>query len=128
MTTSTSSAVSLLLVDDSRVSRMMIRTLVLAKRPDWTVVEAASGDEALSLAAAQAFHYCTMDINMPGMLGTEAAERLLRDFPALRLALFSANIQESQRSRAAGLGAKFVAKPVSEKSVAEALEFFEAAA
>lgn len=107
---------------------MMIRTLVLAKRPEWTVVEAASGDEALALAATQAFHYCTMDINMPGMLGTEAAERLLRDFPALRLALFSANIQESQRSRAAELGAKFVAKPVSEKSVAEALEFFEAAA
>lgn len=128
MTSTTSSATSLLLVDDSRVSRMMIRTLLQAKRPDWTVVEAASGEEALALAAAQPFQYCTMDINMPGMLGTEAAEKLLRDFPGMRLALFSANVQESQRTRAAELGVKFVAKPVSEKSIAEALQFFEAVA
>jgi len=123
----TETTASLLLVDDSRVSRMMIRTLLQAKRPGWTVVEAASGDEALALAAAQSFRFCTMDINMPGMLGTEAAEQLLHDFPSMRLALFSANIQESQRTRAAELGAKFVAKPVSEKSITEALEFFEAA-
>ncbi|MCX7277868.1 MAG: response regulator [Burkholderiales bacterium] len=127
MTETTSSAISVLLVDDSRVSRMMIRTLLQAKRPGWTLVEASNGDEALALAAAQPFQFCTMDINMPGMLGTDAAELLLRDFPGMRLALFSANIQETQRTRAAELGAKFVAKPVSEKSITEALAFFEAA-
>lgn len=123
--TTTSPAVSLLIVDDSRVSRMMIRTLVQGKRPDWTLVEAASGDEALVLANAQTFTYCTMDINMPGILGTDAAELLKRDHPDLRLALFSANIQESQKTRAAELGVKFVAKPVSEKSVTEAITYFE---
>ncbi|WP_295958845.1 response regulator [Rhodoferax sp.] len=123
--TTTTPAVALLIVDDSRVSRMMIRTLVLAKRPTWTLVEATNGDEALALAATQPFTYCTMDINMPGMLGTDAAEHLKRDYPALRLALFSANIQESQKTRAAELGVKFVAKPVSDKSVTEALTFFE---
>ncbi|MEO6856054.1 MAG: response regulator [Rhodoferax sp.] len=126
MTTPTP-ATSLLIVDDSRVSRMMIRTLVQAKRPSWTLVEATSGDEALALAVAQTFTYCTMDINMPGMLGTDAAERLKRDHPGLRLALFSANIQESQKTRAAELGVKFVAKPVSDKSVTEAITFFESA-
>ncbi|WP_394789594.1 response regulator transcription factor [Rhodoferax sp.] len=118
-------ATTLLIVDDSRVSRMMIRTLLQAKRPDWTLLEAVSGAEALAMAAAQPVDYCTMDINMPGMLGTEAAEQLLRDHTGLRLALFSANIQESQKSRAVELGVKFVAKPVSEKSIAEALAFFE---
>jgi CheY-like chemotaxis protein len=121
---------TLLIVDDSRVSRMMIRTLVKAKRPDWTVVEAGTGDEALAMAAVEpfAFTYCTMDINMPGMLGTDAAEHLMREHPTLRLALFSANIQESQKTRAAELGVKFVAKPVSDKSVTEALNFFESLA
>ncbi len=120
MTTTT-----LLIVDDSRVSRMMIRTLVKAKRPEWVLSEAGTGDEAVAMAAAQTFTYCTMDINMPGMLGTDAAELLLRAHPTLRLALFSANIQESQKTRAAELGVKFVAKPVSDKSVTEALTFFE---
>ncbi len=123
--TTTNSTTTLLIVDDSRVSRMMIRTLVLAKRPEWTLVEASTGAEALELAATQSFTYCTMDINMPGMLGTDAAEQLVRDHPGLRLSLFSANIQESQKTRAAELGVKFVAKPVSDKSVTEALAFFE---
>lgn len=121
----TTPAAALLIVDDSRVSRMMIRTLVQTKRPTWTLVEATSGDEARALAATQTFTYCTMDINMPGMLGTDAAEHLKHDYPGLRIALFSANIQESQKTRAAELGVKFVAKPVSEKSVTEALTFFE---
>jgi two-component system chemotaxis response regulator CheY len=125
MTQTTPSSVALLIVDDSRVSRMMIRTLMLAKRPAWTLVEAATGAEALEIAATRKLDYCTMDINMPGMLGTEAAEQLVRDYPALKLTLFSANIQESQKTRAVELGVKFVAKPVSEKSVVEALAFFE---
>ena len=125
MTITSTSGPTLLIVDDSRVSRMMIRTLVLANRPMWTLVEAANGDEALALAATQTFDYCTMDINMPGMPGTDAAAHLKRDYPALRLALFSANIQESQKVRAGELGVKFVAKPVSDKSVTEALTFFE---
>lgn len=116
---------TLLIVDDSRVSRLMIRSLVVAKRPAWTLVEAGSGDEALALVAKQCPDYCTMDINMPGLLGTDAAEQIKRDHPSIRLALFSANIQESQKTRASQIGVKFVAKPVSEKSVLEALAYFE---
>jgi len=116
---------TLLIVDDSRVSRMMIRGLVVAKRPQWTVVEAANGQDALQVVGQQKIDFCTMDINMPGLLGTDAAEQIARDHPGLRLALFSANIQESQKTRASQIGVKFVAKPVSEKSVLEALDFFE---
>jgi CheY-like chemotaxis protein len=116
---------TLLIVDDSRVSRMMIRSLVASKRPAWTVVEAGSGEEALTRVAAQCPDYCTMDINMPGVLGTDAAEQIKRENPNVRLALFSANIQESQKARASEIGVKFVAKPVNEKSVLEALAYFE---
>ncbi len=119
---------TLLIVDDSRVSRMLIRSLVLAKRPHWAVIEAASGDEALQVMGQQAVDFCTMDINMPGLLGTDAAERIAQDHPSVRLTLFSANIQESQKARASQIGVKFVAKPVSEKSVLEAVGFFEGAA
>ena len=116
---------SVLVVDDSRVSRMLIRSLLLAHFPQWTITEAASGDEALVLASRQSFDFCTMDINMPGLSGTDAAERLLTMQPAVRVALFSANIQESQQVRAAQLGVRFVAKPVTEKSVALAVTYFQ---
>lgn len=116
---------TLLIVDDSRVSRMLIRTFVLAKHPQWIIIEAASGNEALEIVDRDTPNYCTMDINMPGIQGGDAAEQILGKYPGIRVAIFSANTQESQQTRAAILGARFVAKPVTEKSVAQALEFFE---
>lgn len=116
---------SVLVVDDSRVSRMLIKSLLLARFPQWRLVEANSGDEALVLAAKQSFDYCTMDINMPGLAGTDAAEQLLKTQPALRIVLFSANIQDAQQTRAAQIGVPFVAKPVTEKSIALVLAHFQ---
>jgi CheY-like chemotaxis protein len=106
---------------------MMIRSLIQAKRPQWTLLEAANGDEAFAKVAEGGVDYCTMDINMPGMDGTEVAEHLLKKHPGVRLVLFSANIQESQKARAVDLGVLFVGKPVTERSVSEALQYFEAA-
>ena len=125
MTTASSEKIALLIVDDSRVSRMMIRAFALKKNPDWQIAEASSGDEAIKLVEQQHFDFCTMDINMPGILGTDAAEQILLKHPAMRIAIFSANIQEVLRSRAADLGAHFVAKPVTEKSVELAVAFFK---
>lgn len=115
---------TLLIVDDSKVSRMVIKAHVLAIHPDWQVVEAASGEEAIRVVQQNAPHYCTMDINMPGMLGTDAAEQILQIQPTVRVAIFSANIQEAAQTRAQQLGAVFVAKPVTEKSITQALLHF----
>ncbi|OGS75833.1 MAG: response regulator receiver protein [Gallionellales bacterium GWA2_55_18] len=107
---------------------MMIRAFVLAKYPQWIIIEAASGNEALEIVGRDTPNYCTMDINMPGLIGTEAAAQILAKYPGIRVAIFSSNIQEAHRTRAATLGARFVAKPVTEKTVAQALEFFESQA
>lgn len=115
----------LLIVDDSRISRMLIRNFVLAQHPQWIIIEAANGNEALEIVDRDTPNYCTMDINMPGLLGTDAAEQILVKYPGIRIVLFSANIQDAQQVRAAALGACFVAKPVTEKTVAQALDFFE---
>ncbi len=117
---------TLLIVDDSRVSRMLIRTLVAKHRPGWTLREASSADEALEQLDGQLPDYVTMDINMPGMLGTDAAERMAHDHPGrMRIALFSANVQAAHQTRADALGMRFVAKPVTDKSVLQAIAYFE---
>jgi two-component system chemotaxis response regulator CheY len=116
---------TLLIVDDSRVSRMIIRTCVLQERPNWILLEASSGDEALEIADRDTPNYCTIDINMPGMPGTDAATKILAKYPTTRIVIFSANIQGNQQASASSIGAQFVSKPVTQKSVAQALEFFE---
>lgn len=114
----------LLIVDDSKVSRMLIRSHILAKHPDWVISEAACGEDAVALVDNDHQDYCTMDINMPGMLGTDAAEQILSKYPLIQIVIFSANIQETHRERARSLGTLLVAKPVTEKSIALALAYF----
>lgn len=38
-----------LIVDDSTVTRLMIRKIILDKYPDWEILEASSADDAKSL-------------------------------------------------------------------------------
>jgi two-component system chemotaxis response regulator CheY len=113
-----------LVVDDSKISRMFIRQHISAKNPDWTLIEAATGQEAIDMVESEKPDYCTMDINMPGMLGTEAAKIILAQYPDLRLVIFSANVQENYQEEARSMGTILVSKPVNEKSIGEALAYF----
>lgn len=115
----------LLIVDDSRISRMLIRAIVADSRPNWRIIEAASGDEALGLVAEERPDFISMDVNMPGIGGLEAAGRIRMRLPEARIALCTANIQESTRDAAARAGLHFVAKPITALSVGEAIAFFE---
>jgi len=119
-----SSIKKLLIVDDSKVSRMLIRTHILAQHPDWIISEAISGEEAITLVDNDLPDYCTMDINMPGIPGTDAAERILAKHPSIKIVIFSANIQEAHQNRARSLGTILVAKPVTEKSIFLAINYF----
>ena len=116
----------LLIVDDSKVSRLIIRARILDIHPEWQIIEAASGDEAIDLIDKNTPDFCTMDINMPGIIGTEAAAQILAKHPTMRIVIFSANIQESFQHRALKIGSIFVAKPVTEKSISEAISYFVA--
>lgn len=115
----------LLIVDDSRMSRMLLRALVADSRPDWRIIEAASGDEAIRLAEEHRPDFVSMDVNMPGISGLEAAGRIRIRHPEARIALCTANIQESTRDAASRAGVHFVAKPITGNSVADAIGFFE---
>lgn len=116
---------TMLIVDDSRVSRMMIRKFAQELHPDWQFIEAASGDEALEIAAHEDFQLVSMDFNMPGLNGLETSARMQELRPQLLIALFTANVQEGNRNRAAAQGLHFVAKPVSLASVKSVVELLE---
>ena len=116
----------LLIVDDSRMSRMLVRAIVADSRPDWRIAEACNGDEALQIVAEECPDYISMDVNMPGISGLETAGRIRLHHPAARITLCTANIQESTREAAARAGVHFVAKPITTQSVADAIAFFEA--
>ena len=79
------------------MSRMLIRAVVAESHPDWQILEAANGDEAIQLANENQPNFVSMDVNMPGMNGLEAAARILIREPKMRIVMCTANIQESTR-------------------------------
>jgi len=116
---------TLLIVDDSRVSRMMISRFIQNKRPDWQLIEAQNGEEALDIAKTSDIDYYSIDLNMPGIDGLEVISQLRHKLPASRMVLMTANIQDSVKETAVNLGARCVHKPVTEESVNQMLEFFD---
>ncbi|QYF92088.1 response regulator [Massilia sp. PAMC28688] len=108
---------TVLVVDDSRVSRMMARQFILSARPGWTVEEAASGEEALEKVAGMAPTLIMVDVNMPGMGGMAAAEQLRSLCPQAHISLVTANVQNATRNRAADLGIAFMEKPITESRI-----------
>lgn len=113
----------LLIVDDSKVSRMRIRAFFTSHCPQWSIQEAASGDEALVMAAKDQPDFVTMDVNMPGMSGFETAQLMLMRNASIRVVILTANIQEGSRQAAASLRLHFVAKPATEASLQQALDY-----
>jgi CheY-like chemotaxis protein len=116
---------SLLIVDDSKMSRMMISRIVADLRPSWRLSEASSGEEALRVIEQNPPDLISMDVNMPGISGLEAAGRIRLHFPNIRVILCTANIQDAVRQAAERAGVKFVAKPITPESVARMVSLFE---
>lgn len=113
-----------LIVDDSSVSRMMIRGRIAGLQPDWDILEAADGAQALDMVASNAPDFITMDVNMPGMNGFEAVEKIRQLNQRVKIVILTANIQESSREKAQQLGVQFVQKPATLAAVQQAVDYF----
>lgn len=107
----------MLIVDDSRMSRMMIRSFAKEADERLQFIEVAHGEEALGLDTDTQVDIMTVDYNMPGMDGVEVAEQLQQRYPGVQAALLTANIQESIQRRAAAAQLEFIAKPITEQKI-----------
>lgn len=117
-----SEAIRILLVDDQRLMREGLRTL-LELEPDLCVVgEAGDGQAALDVYAVHAPDVVLMDIRMPGMDGVEATRRLRQRWPDARVMILTtfdddAYIFDGLRAGARG----YLLKDVSGHDLAEAV-------
>jgi CheY-like chemotaxis protein len=105
-----------LVVDDSKLARMVMASSFRRLRPDWELVEATGGDEALSAVGA-GVDIALVDFNMPGIDGLELVAKIRANHPAMPIALVSANLQDEIISRARELKAAFIAKPLTDEAL-----------
>jgi CheY-like chemotaxis protein len=107
-----------LIVDDSKLARMVVAKALNALQPDWTQVEAANADEALAVMNGTGVDVTLLDFNMPGCDGLALAAELRQRHPTMPLAVISANHQAEIVARSQEVGATFLAKPLTQVALA----------
>jgi CheY-like chemotaxis protein len=110
--------ITVLIVDDSKLARIVAGKKIAALQPDWQRVEASNADEALAALAANPIDLALLDYNMPGRNGLELAAELRALRPSMPIAVITANVQDEIIARARAVNASFVAKPVTEEALA----------
>jgi CheY-like chemotaxis protein len=101
-----------LIVDDSKLARMVIAKGVRTLHADWTQFEAVNADEAVELVKTSEIDITIVDFNMPGRDGLALAAELRERKPTMPVAVMSANHQTEIVNQSHLSGATFLSKPV----------------
>jgi len=117
---------SILLVDDRPENLLALSSIL--ERPEYKLVTATSGEEALSLALREPFAVALIDVAMPGMNGLEVAVNLKalersRDIPIIFITAFGNDPGEIHRAYTAG-GADYLVKPLDAEIVRKKVAVF----
>jgi CheY-like chemotaxis protein len=105
---------TILIVDDSKLARIVMSKAITALQPEWTRIEAGSADEAIAIVDKHAVDVAVLDFNMPGRDGLVLAVELRARFPAMSIAIATANVQDEVIAGARAANATFINKPVTE--------------
>ncbi len=109
--------ITVLIVDDSKLARIVAGKAVVALQPDWQRVEAANAEEALAKIGSGGVDIALLDFNMPGRDGLDLAAEIRALHPGMPLAVITANVQDEVVMRARAVGAAFVSKPLTEEGL-----------
>jgi CheY-like chemotaxis protein len=109
---------TVLIVDDSKLARIVAAKTVGALQPEWGRVEASNADEALKILSGAKIDLALIDFNMPGRDGLELAGDIRASYPAMPIAIITANVQDEVVAQARALNASFVSKPVTQEGLA----------
>jgi two-component system cell cycle response regulator DivK len=115
----------ILVVEDNPLNLKLVR--VVLQPAGYDVIEAQSGEEALRVAQEDPPDLVLMDLQLPGIDGTETLHRLrqgplTRDVPVIAVTAF-AMAEDRQRAALAGFDG-YVEKPISVRELPGQIEAF----
>jgi len=107
---------NILVVDDSATDTHLISQML--KKNGYTVLTAATGEEAIAKAKSNKPDLVLMDIVMPGMSGFEATRAIAKNPETASIPVIICSTKGQETDKAWGLrqGAKdYIVKPITEK-------------
>jgi two-component system, NarL family, nitrate/nitrite response regulator NarL len=106
MSTTTTSTIRIILVDDHAIVLSGLKTLFQSD-PDFTVVECCrDGEQALAAVRSHDADVLVLDMKMPGMTGLDVLRQLSETQTSCRTVLLTAAIGDSEVIEAVRLGAQ----------------------
>jgi DNA-binding NarL/FixJ family response regulator len=96
---------NILIVEDHVVVRQSLREWLELSFPHYQLLEATSGEEAVTMARAMSPRLIIMDIGLPGMSGIEAAQGIKAMLPETHVVMLTIYDDEAHRADAAAAGA-----------------------
>ncbi len=106
-----------LIIDDSKLARMLVAGIMSRLQPEWGLVEAANAIEALALIDGGDIDIVLVDFNMPDIDGLELLTQLRQKHPTMPVAVISANAQQGIVARTHALDAAFIEKPLKDETL-----------
>lgn len=114
--------VRLMIVEDEKIVRKSLSTLLGMEQDIEVVAEAGDGKSALARAKEQLPDVILMDINMPEMNGIEATTRIKRDLPNTAIVILTVMQDDASLFNAIKAGATgYVLKDSSPEDIVEAI-------
>ncbi len=113
--------INVLVVDDSRTSRMLIRHLIEQLNSKYHVIEANGAENALSSVQGKQIQCAVIDYNMPQVNGLDLALLLKQHFPNIKLAIISADSHLPVKHQHQTLAFTQLSKPIQPFSLAQFL-------
>ena len=110
-------AIAVLIVDDSKLARIVAAKALTALQPEWEKIEAGNAQEAHGVLNGQKIDLAMIDFNMPEKDGLELAAEIRASHPMMPIAVITANIQDEVIARAREVNATFVSKPLTEEGL-----------
>ena len=96
---------TILVVEDHEAVRRALRYWLRVEFPQYQVMEATSGEEAVGLARARLPNLVIMDIHLPGMTGIEATRQIKAALPSVPVVMLTIHESDTFRTDAASAGA-----------------------
>jgi PAS domain S-box-containing protein len=118
--------VTLLLIDDTPANLVALKALL--DKPDYILLTARSGEEALAIAQQENVDVILLDVIMPGMDGFEVARRLkavehTRHVPILFLTAVATDVSYAYRAYEVG-AVDYIIKPLDPQTVRKKVAVF----
>jgi DNA-binding NarL/FixJ family response regulator len=102
---------NILIVEDHQGVRKSLREWLGLSFPQYRLLEATTGEEAVTMALATSPCLVIMDIGLPGMSGLEAMVTIKKSLPSTQVVMLTVYDDDAYRNHAAAAGASaYVAK------------------